>query len=76
MNSAGQGAGFAFNGLRLKMTRGWPGEQLGHARTRLGPGNEDTVVIEADASCFDISTTAMDEGWGWGDIEGWGRQML
>ena len=35
--------------------RGRSGEQLGHARTRLGPGYEDTLVIEADASCFDIS---------------------
>jgi hypothetical protein len=58
--------------------RGRPGEQLGHARTRLGPGNEDTLVIEADTSCFDItvSTTAMGSGWEWGGIEGWGRQML
>jgi hypothetical protein len=38
----------------LEDERGRPGEQFGHARTRLGPRNEDTFVIEADASCSGI----------------------
>jgi hypothetical protein len=43
-----------------------PGEQLGRARTTLERGNEDTHVIEADASCFDIIDDCDGQGMGMG----------
>lgn len=50
----------------LEDERGRPGEQFGHARTGLGPGNEDTLVIEAHASCSGIIDDCDGQGMGMG----------
>ena len=50
----------------LEDERGGPGEQFGHARTGLGPGNEDTLVIEAHAACSGIIDDCDGQGMGMG----------